>query len=67
MEKLDFEELVIIASSLDVNYEALICEKESQRADTSSSAYKYSEQNWDTMHTLMIILDELYTLRPLPF
>lgn len=67
MANITFEELKIIADSLEVNYEALMKDEQSRKLDESSPSVKYSEQQWDCVHALMVILDELYKFRPLPF
>ena len=67
MEKITFKELKIIAESLDVNYEALMDEEQSRKLDESSPSLKFSEKQWDCVHALMVILDELYKFRPIPF
>lgn len=67
MANITFEELKIIADSLEVNYEALMKDEQSRKLDESSPSVKYSEQQWDCLHALMVILDELYKFRPLPF
>lgn len=67
MANITFEELKIIADSLEVNYEALMNDEQSRKLDESSPSVKYSEQQWDCLHALMVILDELYKYRPLPF
>lgn len=67
MANITFEELKIIADSLEVNYEALMKDEQSRKLDESSPSVKYSEQQWDCLHALMVILDELYKYRPLPF
>lgn len=67
MANITFEELKIIADSLEVNYEALMKDEQSRKLDESSPSVKYSEQQWDCDHALMVILDELYKFRPLPF
>lgn len=67
MANITFEELKIIADSLEVNYEALMNDDQSRMLDKTSPSMKYSEQQWDCVHGLMVILDELYKFRPLPF
>lgn len=67
MANITFEELKIIADSLEVNYEALMNDDQSRKLDKTSPSMKYSEQQWDCVHALMVILDELYKFRPLPF
>lgn len=67
MANITFEELKIIADSLEVNYEALMKDEQSRKLDESSPSVKYSGQQWDCVHALMVILDELYKFRPLPF
>lgn len=67
MDKLNFLELVIIAQSLDVNFDALIPASELACVDTKSSKFLFSERNWDTLHTLLLVLNEIYKQRPLLF
>lgn len=67
MANINFEELKIIADSLDINYEALMNDEQSRKLDETSPSLKYCEQQWDCVHALMVILDELYKFRPLPF
>lgn len=67
MANITFEELKIIADSLDVNYEALMNDEQSRKSGETSPSLKYSEKQWDRVHALMLILDELYKFRPLPF
>ena len=67
MGQITFKELKIIAESLDVNYEALMDEEQSRKLDESSPSLKFSEKQWDCVHALMVILDELYKFRPIPF
>ena len=67
MGQITFKELKIIAESLDVNYEALMDELQSRKLDETSPSLKFSEQQWDCVHALMVILEELYKFRPLPF
>lgn len=67
MANITFEELKIIADSLEVNYDALMNDEQTQKLDKTSATFKYSEKQWDCLHALMVILDELYKNRPLPF
>lgn len=67
MAQITFEELKIIADSLEVNWEALMNDEQSQKLDETSPSTKYSKQQWDCVHALMVILEELYKFRPLPF
>lgn len=67
MAQITFEELKIIADSLEVNWEALMNDEQSQKLDKTSPSLKYSEKQWDCVHALMVILEELYKFRPLPF
>lgn len=67
MVQVSFEELKIIADSLEVNYEALMSDDQSRKLDITSPSMKYSEQQWNCVHALMVVLEELYKLRPLPF
>lgn len=67
MANINFEELKIIADSIDVNYEALMNDEQSRKLDETSPSLKYCEKQWDCVHALMVILDELYKFRPLPF
>ena len=67
MANITFEELKIIADSLEVNYEALMNDDQSRKLDKNSPSLKFSEKQWDCVHALMVILDELYKFRPLPF
>lgn len=67
MANITFEELKIIADSLDVNYEALMNHDQMRKLDKTSPSLKYSEKQWDCVHAQMVILDELYKFRPLPF
>ena len=67
MAQITFEELKIIADSLEVNYEALMNDDQVRKLDQTSTSMKYSEKQWDCVHALMVILDELYKFRPLPF
>lgn len=67
MANITFEELKIVAESLDINYEALMNDEQSRKLDEPSPSLKFSEKQWDCVHALMVILDELYKFRPLPF
>lgn len=67
MANITFEELKIVAESLDINYEALMNDEQSRKLNEPSKAEAYSEKQWDSVHALMVILDELYKFRPLPF
>lgn len=67
MANITFEELKIVADSLEVNWEALMNDEQSQKLDKTSPSLKYSEKQWDCVHALMVILEELYKFRPLPF
>ena len=67
MAKITFEELKIIADSLDVNYEALMNDDQVRKLEQPSQSVAFSEKQWDSVHALMNILDELYKYRPLPF
>lgn len=67
MANITFEELKIIADSLDVNYEALMNDDQVRKLEQPSQAVAFSEKQWDSVHALMVILDELYKFRPLPF
>ena len=67
MANITFEELKIVAESLDINYEALMNDEQSRKLNETSPSLKFSEKQWDCVHALMVILDELYKFRPLPF
>ena len=67
MANITFEELKIVADSLEINWEALMNDEQSQKLDKTSPSMKYSEKQWDCVHALMVILEELYKFRPLPF
>lgn len=67
MANITFEELKIIADSLEVTFEALMNDEQSRKLDEHSPSLKFSEKQWDYVHALMVILDELYKFRPLPF
>ena len=67
MANITFEELKIVADSLEINWEALMNDEQSQKLDKTSPSMKYSEKQWDCVHALMVILEELNKFRPLPF
>ena len=67
MTQITFEELKIIAGSLDINYEALMNDEQSRKLNEPSKAEAYSEKQWNRVHALLVVLDELCKFRPLPF
>lgn len=67
MAQITFEELKVISESLDINYEALMNDEQSRKLSEPSPSLKFSEKQWDCVHALMVILDELNKFRPLPF
>lgn len=67
MDKLSFKELRIMADAVKVDYSLLLNDSESRQCGPLSQALEISENEWDKLRTLQILIDELYKLRPLPF
>ena len=44
MANITFQELKIVAESLDINYEALMNDEQSRKLDESSPSLKFSEK-----------------------
>lgn len=67
MEKLSIKDLKIMADAVKVDYSLLLDDSESRHCGPNSQALEISEEEWDKLHALQVLIDELYKLRPLPF
>ncbi len=67
MDKLSFITLKIMCCALKVDYTLLMDDSESRKCGPNSQALELSEDEWDKLHALQILVNELYKLRPLPF
>lgn len=83
MEKLSFNDLVILAKSVSVDYDKLLCQDSDgrlvnsvgvtfERSDVETfpatvSAESASDDAYDKLYTLIKVLKGLYEYRPLPF
>lgn len=67
MEKLSFKDLRIMADAVKVDYSLLLDDSDSRICGPNSQAVDISEDEWDKLHALQILVNELYKLRPLPF
>lgn len=83
MEKLSFNDLVILAKSVSVDYDKLLCQDSNgrlvnsigvtyERSDVEKfsatvSAESVSDAAYDNLYVLIKVLKGLYEYRPLPF
>lgn len=67
MAKVSFKDLKIMADAVKVDYSLLLDDSESRKCGPNSQADALSEDEWDKLHALQVLIDELYKLRPLPF
>jgi len=56
-----------MADAVKVDYSLLLDDSESRHCGPNSQALEISENEWDKLHALQVLIDELYKLRPLPF
>lgn len=67
MAQVSFKDLKIMADAVKVDYSLLLDDSESRHCGPNSQAVEISEDEWDKLHALQVLIDELYKLRPLPF
>lgn len=67
MAIVSFKDLKIMADAVKVDYSLLLDDSESRKCGPNSQAVEISENEWDKLHALQVLIDELYKLRPLPF
>lgn len=56
-----------MADAVKVDYSLLLDDSDSRKCGPNSQADALSEDEWDKLHALQVLIDELYKLRPLPF
>lgn len=67
MAQVSFKDLKIMADAVKVDYSLLLDDSESRQCGPNSQTDEISEKEWDKLHALQILVNELYKLRPLPF
>lgn len=67
MAQVSFKDLKIMADAVKVDYSLLLDDSQSREYGPNSPSYEISENEWDKLHALQVLIDELYKVRPLPF
>lgn len=56
-----------MADALKVDYCLLLDDSESRKCGPNSQTNEISENEWDKLHALLLVITDLYKLRPMPF